>query len=222
MPVPNHSVAPVTKDDIPTVSGFLQDSKLHLAINRFLIKDWPNFSFQNVNYARAIEGSLSNPQSTSLKVVNDTSGKIVAYICYTKRPSGPVKHEKLDPEGDESLANEEVPDGFVPDVYRAVMNADKELEPNLNTDEYISLTYLYVEPSSRRQGIGSWLFQIAQEAALAQNLPLTLFSEPNHHDFFVNRGFGDVKKVDIDLREWAAALSGYGVFRVTRMVRDEH
>ncbi|KAI1303869.1 hypothetical protein F5Y03DRAFT_407170 [Xylaria venustula] len=222
MPIPNHSVAPVTKDDIPTVSGFLQDSKLHLAINRFLIKDWPNLSFQNVNYTRAIEGSLSNPEATSLKVVDDTSGQIVAYICYTKRPSGPVKNEKLDPEGDESQTNEEIPAGFVPDVYRAVMNADRELEPNLDTDEYISLTYLYVEPSSRRQGIGSWLFQIAQDAAVSQKLPLTLFSEPDPHEFFVNRGVRDVKKVDIDLRKWAAPMSGYGLFRVTRMVRDEH
>ncbi|KAI1274707.1 hypothetical protein F5Y07DRAFT_372597 [Xylaria sp. FL0933] len=221
MPVPNYSVAPITKDDVPTIGGFLQDSKLQLAINRFLIVDWPNNSFQKAHYTDAIKGGLSNPRTTSLKVTDNTSGQIVAHLFYTKKASSPGEGQSSATEGDGEQANNQAPDGIVPDVYLAVMDAVKELEPNLDTDEYIELTHLYVEPSSRRQGIGSWLLQIIQEAAAAEKLPLTLFAEPNHHDFFVSHSFRDVKHVDIDLQKWAAPLSGYGVFRVSRMVFEE-
>ncbi|KAI0424387.1 hypothetical protein F5Y09DRAFT_324553 [Xylaria sp. FL1042] len=218
MPVPNYSVVPATEDDIPILGDFLQDSKLQLAINRFLILDWPNFPFQKAHYTNAIKGGLSNPRTTSLKVIDNTSGKLVAQLVYTKKVSPPGEGESSTTEGNGGEANNEVPVGIVPDVYWAVMDAVKELEPNLETDEYIELTHMYVEPSSRRRGIGSRLLQIVEEAAAAENLPLTLFAEPNHHDFFVGHGFRDVKDVDIDLRKWAAPLSGYGVFRVSRMI----
>ncbi|KAI1424638.1 hypothetical protein F5Y12DRAFT_750938 [Xylaria sp. FL1777] len=221
MAVPNYSVVPITDADIPTIGGFLQDSKLDLAINRFLVKDWPNFPVQKAHYTHAIERGVSNPQTTSLKVVDNASGQPVAHLFYTKKASRRVENDKPTTEEKGGHTENEVPVGFVPDVYWAVMSAVEELEPNLDTDEFIELTHLYVQPSSRRQGIGSWLLHIAQEAAIAAKLPLTLFAEPNHHDFFVNRGFGDVKNVDIDLRTWAARLSGYGVFRVSRMVSEK-
>ncbi|KAI3328154.1 hypothetical protein F4824DRAFT_430560 [Ustulina deusta] len=218
MPIPNHSVVPITKDDIPTIGTFLQNSKLQLAINRFLVHDWPNFPLQKAHYTRAIEGGVSNPQTTSLKVINHTSGQPVAHLFYTKKASRFAENDKPAARKKEEQTKNEVPVGFAPEVYWAAMNAAKSLEPNFDTDEYIELTHLYVEPSSRRQGIGSWLLQIAQEAAMDAKLPLTMCSEPNNHDFFANRGFKDTKNADLDLRNWAASLSGYGVFRISRMV----
>ncbi|KAI0436972.1 hypothetical protein F4803DRAFT_566414 [Xylaria telfairii] len=184
MSVPNHQIDSITEEDVSTISYFLQDSKLHLAINRFLIEDWPNPPVQKALYNAAIRASLSNPQTTCLKVVNDTSKEPVAYLFYTKQkqPSG----------------KQEVPAGVTPEVFWAVTNAFQELY--------------------RRQGIGTWLLQMAQDYAAEEKLPFRIIAEPNHHDFFVNRGFRDIKHVDIDLTRWAAPLSGYGMFRMSSMV----
>ncbi|KAI0479873.1 hypothetical protein F4859DRAFT_451946 [Xylaria cf. heliscus] len=207
MSVPNHHVVPMTVDDISIISSFLQDSKLQLAINRFLIKNWPNPPVQNALYTNAVKGGISNPQTTSLKVVNDISKQPVGYIFYTKQkvPSG----------------KKEVPDGVVPEVFWAVTNAAQELQSDFRTEEFIALTHIYVEPSSRRRGIGSWLLQMAQGHAAEEELPLRIIAEPNHHDFFVRRGFRDIKHTDVDLTKWAAPLSGYGAFRISSMVSDE-
>ncbi|RYC65466.1 hypothetical protein CHU98_g742 [Xylaria longipes] len=194
-------------DDIPTMSSFLQDSKLHLAINRFLIEDWPNPPVQNALYTEAVKSGLSNPQTTCLKVVGDISKQSVAYLFYTK--------QKL-PRG-----KNEVPAGVVPEVFWTVTTAVQELQSDLQAEEFIGLTHIYVKPSSRRRGIGTWLLRMAQEHAADEKLPFRIIAEPNHHDFFINRGLRDKKHVDIDLTRWAAPLSGYGTFRISSMVSAE-
>lgn len=243
MPVANHSVIPISKDDIPAIGAFLQASKLQLTINRLLVKDWPNPPLQKAHYTRAIENAVSNPQITSLKVINNTTGEAVAHLFYQKKSSARGGKDEPAQGNKKEQMEMVVPAGFTPAVYWAVMEATNKLEPKLDTDEYIGkaptseaiinssinnyhdflpteLTHLYVEPSSRGQGIGSWLLQIVQEAAAAANMPLSLCSEPNYHGFFVKRGFKDQEHADIDLMQWAAPYTGYGVFRLTRMVSE--
>ncbi|KAI0416338.1 hypothetical protein F5X98DRAFT_344189 [Xylaria grammica] len=210
MSVPNHSVVPMTEDDIPAITKFLQDSKLQLAINRFLISDWPNPPFQKAHYGGVIERSLPDRRMTCLKVINDATKEPVAHLFYSRLPSHP-----------EDQGSKKVPAGFVPDVYRTVMDFSRELKPSFDTEEYIDLTHLYVEPSSRGLGIGSWLLGIAQGAATEAKLPFSLCSEPTHHGFFVSRGLRDLKTVDVDLRKWAPPASGYGIFRMSRMAPAE-
>lgn len=273
MPIPNYSIAPITKDDIPAIGTFLFNSKLQLAINRFLITDWPNLPLQKPHYTGAIERALSDPDTTSLKVVNDITGEPVAHLFYTKKATLHRRVEgggKSASEGDggdkEMKMKKDVPAGFNPDVYQTVMDFVEELEPEFETDEYMGertvfffffhrslsllpthqtgtipnptlqssvqkkliprkilteLTHIYVEPSSRNQGIGTWLLQMAREAARDAGLPFTACAEPNFHRFFVNRGLKDAKYVDVDLRRWAVEKSGFGVFRVSRMVVSE-
>ncbi|KAI1173415.1 hypothetical protein F4777DRAFT_580995 [Nemania sp. FL0916] len=218
MSVPNYSVVPIAEADIPAIGGLLQDSKLCLAINRFLVKDWPNFAIQKPHYTKAVEGGMANPDTTCLKVVNDTSQLPVAHLFYTRKTVPPRDQSSTATETKSEDAKDEVPAGFIADPYWTVVKTVEELEPEFDTDEYMELTHVYVEPSSRGQGIGSWLFQIARDAATTAGLPFTICAEPDHHDFFVKRGFKDVKSVDIDLNKWAAPLSGYGVFRLARMV----
>lgn len=55
------------------------------------------------------------------------------------------------------------------------------------------------------------------EKSKAAGIPLTLVAESESHDFFLKKGFEDVKSVDIDLRQWAPPHSGYGIFRISRM-----
>ncbi|TRX93451.1 hypothetical protein FHL15_005726 [Xylaria flabelliformis] len=190
MSVPNHRVVPMTVDDVPIISSFLQDSKLQLAINRFVIKDWPNPPAQEALYTKAVEGALSNPQATSLKVVDDISKQPVAYLFYTKQKVPSVDRE--------------VPAGVVPEVFWAVTRATQELHSDFQNEEFI----------------GTWLLEMAQKHAADEKLLLRITAEPNHHDFFVNRGFRDIKHVDVDLTRWAAPLSGYGTFRLSSMVSE--
>ncbi|KAI0206890.1 hypothetical protein F4808DRAFT_454805 [Astrocystis sublimbata] len=224
MSVPRHQLAPITVDDIPLVSSFLQDSKLQLAINRFVIKDWPNPSFQNAHYTKAIQGGLTNPQTTCLKVVNEVSQQAVAYLFYTRENTKKQSHSENpggSDVGDEKRNKKEVPDGIVPDVYWAVTDAFEELQSDFGTEDFIGVTHIYVEPSSRQQGIGTWLLNVAREHAIEQKLPFRIIAEPNHHKFFENRGFEDVRSVDIDLTRWAPPLSGYGTFRISSMLMAE-
>ncbi|KAI1357313.1 hypothetical protein F5Y08DRAFT_324570 [Xylaria arbuscula] len=221
MPVENHSVIPINQDDIPAIGAFLQASKLQLTINRLLVKDWPNPTLQKAHYTRAIDNAVSNPNVTSLKVINNVTGDAVAQLFYQKKSCAQERKDELPEDSEEKQAKLEVPESFTPAVYYAVMEAVDKLEPVLDTNEYIELTHMYVEPSSRRQGIGSWLLQIVQEAAVAAKLPLSLCSEPNYHSFFAKRGLKDQKHIDIDLAQWAAPYSGYGPFRLCRMVSQE-
>ncbi|KAI1267268.1 hypothetical protein F5Y18DRAFT_415965 [Xylariaceae sp. FL1019] len=211
MKIPNHIVVPATEDDIPIIGTFLQQSKLQLAINRFVIQDWPNEQFQKTHYT--VKGGLADPQTTTLKVINTVSGRPVAYVVYTRTKT------HADPEA-KATTPIETPPGIVPEVYAAVVNAIGELKPSFDSDEFIDITHIYVEPSSRGKGIGSELVEIAHNVAKETNLPFSICAEPNFHGFFVNRGFRDVNHVDIDLTQWSAPSSGYGAFRISRMVME--
>ncbi|KAI2628658.1 hypothetical protein GGR54DRAFT_588213 [Hypoxylon sp. NC1633] len=224
-PIPDHTILPATEADITTLTDFLVASKLQLAINRFLFKDWPATDAQRANYKTHVESGIKNPRTTSLKVVHDGSGKIVAYLYLTKcskstdvdaRPeAGPADNQGA---ASPRPSRSSVPDALVPSVVKAMTDAMKELEPDIVGGEYFEITHIYVDPMSRKQGIGTALTQLCHDQAQAEDLPLTICAEPNHHDFFSRRGFGDVEHVDIDLRRWAAENSGYGVFRVSRMM----
>ncbi|KAH8201383.1 hypothetical protein TruAng_004466 [Truncatella angustata] len=130
MSIPGHSIVPLTADDILTTTSFLQDSKLQLAINRFLIKDWPNEAVQRPLYQAAIEGGLKNPNTTSLKVVNDKSGETVGYFFFTKRGQPAPDEDKASKSKIEN-AGQNVPPGLVPEVFHAVMKAVETLESDV-------------------------------------------------------------------------------------------
>ncbi|KAI1079345.1 hypothetical protein F5B20DRAFT_544572 [Whalleya microplaca] len=220
MSIPGHSILPVVEADLPTLTEFLQASKLQLAINRFLFKDWPAVSAQRANSRAAVESGLRDPQTNSLKVVNDSSGIIVAHLFLTRHSSSNSETRSTSSSGKaaekESQSQVQVPQSMVPAVLETVRDAMRELKPEFDGD-YIELTHIYVEPSSRNQGIGTQLVQVCRDRARADGLPLTICAEPNHHDFFLKRGFRDTKHVDIDLRHWAPEHNGYGIFRVSRM-----
>ncbi|KAI1380508.1 hypothetical protein F4677DRAFT_441822 [Hypoxylon crocopeplum] len=216
--IPDHSILPIVEGDEPTLTDFLLASKLQLAINRFVFKDWPAEAAQRANYGAAVHSGLQNPETTSLKVVHEESGEIVAHLFLTRRNKSsdaekPSNSDKTDEKGSQS----ETADALVPAVVGAVTAAIKELEPEAIEGDYFEITHIYVKPSSRRRGIGTQLIQLCRERAQVAGVPLTICAEPNHHDFFLKRGFREAKHVDIDLRQWAAENSGYGVFRISRM-----
>lgn len=233
MSILNHSILPATEADLPVIAGFLLASKLQLAVNRFLFKDWPNEPAQRDLYTSAVEGGFKDPQSTTLKVVDDRSGETVAHLILKRRTGGEAKEPAVDVDG-----TQEVPRGMDPDVLPTVMRMIREVDEEMQgidhirendsvhvscifTDRYLEITHIYVKPTSRRQGIGSQLVQLSIEKAKAAGVPLAIASEPDAHEFFLRQGFRDTKHSDIDLSQWAPPHSGWGVFRLAGMIRSE-
>lgn len=75
-----------------------------------------------------------------------------------------------------------------------------------------------VEPSYQRQGVGSRLIQLGFDRARAEGLPLAIAAEAPAYGFFDTLGFKETRHVDIDLRKYAPANSGFGIFRLTGMI----
>lgn len=75
-----------------------------------------------------------------------------------------------------------------------------------------------VKPSFQRNGIGSKLVQLGSHRARAEGIPLVVCAEAPAYEFFVKLGFQDTRHCDIDLRKYAPANSGFGVFRLSGMI----
>ncbi|RSL68755.1 hypothetical protein CEP53_002456 [Fusarium sp. AF-6] len=210
------SILPVTKSDLPVLAEFVHSSKLGLTINRLLYLDWPNDAAQKPLYKRAVESSFNNDTVQCLKAVDEESNELVGYLVLT--PKTPVEARK-DTEIGSDFEEQGVPDGMHAGVWSAVNNAAAEIKRETDRLDHLELTYIYVKSSHRRRGVGSLLLQEAFRRAHAAGLPLALCSEPAAYNFYKNRGFRDTKHIDIDLRLWAPPFTGFGIFRLSGMIR---
>ncbi|KAI8649350.1 N-acetyltransferase domain-containing protein [Fusarium sp. Ph1] len=210
------SILPVAGSDLPMLAEFVHSSKLCLTINRLLYLDWPNDAAQKPQYRRAVESSFNNDKVQCLKAVDEESNELVGYLVLT--PKTPVEARK-DTEIGSDAEEKNVPEGMHAGVWSAVTNAAAEINRETDSLEHLELTYIYVKPSHREKGIGSLLLQEAFLRAHADRVPLALCSEPAAYSFYKNRGFQDTKHVDIDLRLWAPPYTGFGIFRLSGMIR---
>jgi N-acetylglutamate synthase-like GNAT family acetyltransferase len=224
-----YSILPVEKSDISFLGNFLYTCKLALPINRLLFKHWPNGEAQKEIYTGAIRSGHEDPNLEDFKVINEEGG-VVGYLALSrKRPV--QKSEKREEEGGKDDGEEGV---FVEDVLKSVMEAVGEIGKSIEgVDHYgtygptfalawwllmeTEITYITVSPFYRRQGIGSQLINIGLERAKREGLPLFVCSEPEAHAFFLAQGLKDNKHFDIDLAQWAAPESGFGLFRLSGM-----
>lgn len=90
---------------------------------------------------------------------------------------------------------------------------------SLNYSEHIltitDIVYVYVKSSARRKGVGAQLIKFAQEQARTAGLPLATCAEPESLPFFLSEGLSEIVHEDMDLRNFAAPYTGFGVFRLT-------
>ncbi|KAM5360142.1 hypothetical protein ACJZ2D_013957 [Fusarium nematophilum] len=207
------SILPISSSDLPTLAEFIHSSKLRLAINRLLFHDWPNDASQKPIYSQAVESAFNNPAVHCLKAVDQRSKDIIGYLVLTRKQP----EEGSSPE-EQSTGGEDAPDGMNPDVFSTVVQAAKEISQETDKLDRLELTYIYVNSSHRRQGIGSLLMQEACSRAEAEGVTLSVCSEPAAYEFFKKRGFQDTRHVDIDLCKWAPPYSGFGLFRLSGMV----
>ncbi|EEU41578.1 uncharacterized protein NECHADRAFT_54033 [Fusarium vanettenii 77-13-4] len=210
------SILPVASSDLPMLSEFVHSSKLCLTINRLLYLNWPNDAAQKPQYRRAVESSFNNDNVQCLKAVDEESNELVGYLVLT--PKTPVEARK-DSEIGSDVEEQSVPEGMHAGVLSAVNSAAAEINRETDSLDHLELTYIYVKPSHRQKGIGSLLLQEAFSRADAAHVPLALCSEPAAYTFYKNRGFQDTKHVDIDLRLWAPPYTGFGIFRLSGMIR---
>ncbi|RSM07408.1 hypothetical protein CEP52_005261 [Fusarium oligoseptatum] len=210
------SIRPVAGPDLSLLAEFVHSSKLCLTINRLLYLDWPNEAAQKHQYRRAVESSFNNDTIQCLKAVDEESNELVGYLVLT--PKTPVE-ESRDTEIGIDVEEQGVPEGMHAGVWSAVNNAAAEINRQTDSLDQLELTYIYVKPSYRQRGIGSLLLQEAFRRANAGRVPLVLCSEPAAYNFYKNRGFQDTKHVDIDLRLWAPPFTGFGIFRLSGMIR---
>lgn len=131
--IPHHAILPLEASDIPAFAAQLQASKLPLTINHLLCKDWPNEAAQKAQCTKAVEGALNNPDVERFKVVENSSGNMVAHLVIThKKPESDTKE----------LANEvnnvpAVPEGMVPEIFHLVMDTSAELQSAMKQTEHL-------------------------------------------------------------------------------------
>ncbi|RSL74664.1 hypothetical protein CEP51_011502 [Fusarium floridanum] len=192
------SILPVTKSDLPVLAEF------------------PNDAAQKPLYKRAVKSSFNNDTVQCLKAVDEESNELVGYLVLT--PKTPVEARKVTEIGSD-FEEQGVPEGMHAGVWSAVNKAAAEIKRETDSLDHLELTYIYVKLSYRQKGIGSLLLQEAFRRAHADRVPLALCSEPAAYSFYKNRGFQDTKHVDIDLRLWAPPYTGFGIFRLSGMIR---
>ncbi|KAH7118573.1 hypothetical protein B0J13DRAFT_629699 [Dactylonectria estremocensis] len=206
-------IFPVEGADVPTIAEYLLTCKLRLTINRLLYADWPNETVQRRQCNKAVQGGFDDPNTENLKVVDVASGALVGYLGLTRKY--PPKADQPGGGGDK---DSDVPEIFVPHVYKAVVKSVGEVLEETNKTDHFDVTYILVKPSYRRRGIGSQLMREAFARAEAAGIPLNALCEPAAYEFFAGQGLKETKQCDVDLSKWAPSGSGFGNFRFRGMV----
>ncbi|KAH7034769.1 uncharacterized protein B0I36DRAFT_381631 [Microdochium trichocladiopsis] len=218
-----YSAHPILPADVPEIAEFLCASKLSLAVNRLLYKDWPAFNVQKAHYTAALRGR--DPNNNGWKVVEDESGVAVGHLFLTKSDPSSRTDGSGDAGGTESedkvaASAGEVPGGMVPEVYRMVMETVKNVDEQsaLANVEHLRLTHIWVTPSHRGRGIGTSLITLCQNKARetsGDGRPLFVSCEPQLEPFLSGKcGFQHTGHADMDLASHAPVYSGFGPFRL--------
>lgn len=107
----------VEENNLGELTALLHATKLALSINRLIIQDWPNDPAQEKLYRGAVEGALHSEGIEDWKATDESAGKIIGYLAQT------VQDPKFKDKNDSENSQSQVPEGVVPEVYEAVMQA---------------------------------------------------------------------------------------------------
>lgn len=114
---PSIALERVQQEDLEELTTLLHANKFALSINRLIIQDWPNDEAQKKLYINAVEGALHADAIEDWKAVDKETGKIAGYIAFT------IQEPKGDYERSFKESSENIPDGVVPELLRAVNEA---------------------------------------------------------------------------------------------------
>ena len=230
---PALSLLPVEQADLPTLRDLVHSCKLPLAINRLIIKDWPNEPVQKRQDFASVNGAFESPTVEDLKLVDDETGDIIGCLV--------LRHDEAKDAGNggEAIAEpaltaqDSVPEGVDPDVMKAMLAATATVEAATN-EAHLSthlpttsrcranscpeIVYICVKQSRRRQGAGSVMMKACKAKARSSGLPLVICAEPAAVAFLTKQGFGETAHGDIDLSQFVVPMSGFGIFGLTGMI----
>lgn len=223
----------VEEKDLDELTTLLHANKLDLSINRLIIKDWPNDEAQRKLYRGALEGALHSTDIEDWKAVDNETGAIAGYVAYTVQR--PKTEDTMPSRGPEDA----VPEGVVPEVFKAITQATNVItratpnverigivyllrSPNLKTSVLTTteLVYIGVQRTYRNRGIGSQLLGKCLAAGKELQLPVILHAEPVARAFFEHHKFQEFAHGEVDLGRFAPPFSGFGLFRLTGMSRE--
>ncbi|KAL1857233.1 hypothetical protein Plec18167_004711 [Paecilomyces lecythidis] len=149
------------------------------------------------------------------KATDGDLNAIIGYIVLARKTA--TKGDSMAP-GQSADNGYNVPEGINPGLLAEVSAANISIsQATENIDRY-ELIYMCVEPSYQRQGVGSSLLQLGFDRARAEGLPLVVAGEAPAYGFFDTVGFKETRHIDIDLRKYTPANSGFGNFRLTGMI----
>lgn len=126
------SIQPATEADLPTIAEFVHESKLALTINRVLFYDWPNDAAQRPVYRNAVESSFRDPDSETLKVIDNESGSIVGHLVLSRKTPAKAKSATVTAEGSDEKPK--APDGMNQEVFDTVKKYAPEMDTEKNVD----------------------------------------------------------------------------------------
>lgn len=92
---PSKTVTSLLAEDLEAAIDMTIECKNDLAISMFLVKDYPNPKGRRLTTEPAIKGSLEDPDSTCVKVVDDETGELLGCFVYKRsRPQEAKVEEK--------------------------------------------------------------------------------------------------------------------------------
>ena len=137
------SIHPVSPSDLPTLGDFLYSCKLTLTINKLLFKEWPNEATQKPIYTGAVERANKDPEVEDLKVVDEKSGEIVAYLALTrKRPAAKTEQPPAEDNGEGK--KQDAPDFFNPDVLSLVGATSAEIAKEMEGIDHFGMYITFI------------------------------------------------------------------------------
>ncbi|KAI0160895.1 acyl-CoA N-acyltransferase [Hypoxylon sp. FL1284] len=168
-----------------------------------------------------IRGWVANPRTRLFKVVEDASGRMVAFAKWDP----PASFKGLDDESaveeppkDEGGAAEALrgPEGGNEELFRDLFAGMKRLREKWDVDEKLLLHMIAVGPECRGRGIATALMKSVLEVADAEGVPAYLEALPLAVPLYRRLGFVGIDSVEFDIAK--AGLEGRPV--LTIMMRE--
>lgn len=138
MAVPDFTIAPVERDDLPILAQFLHSSKQALSINRLIFLNWPNDELQMQMYTGAVTGGFESSEMHDFKAVNNETKEIIGYIVFQKNGG------KTDDEiaiRNRQVAESQIPEGINPPLMTDVNNATLEISKPADKIDHVGKVF---------------------------------------------------------------------------------
>ncbi|CAJ2501476.1 Uu.00g043290.m01.CDS01 [Anthostomella pinea] len=201
--------------DLRALAEINQRTSSQEPVFRFAFKDGADRQTLVGFFEVRIASRFDDPLTEIFKAVDDSTGEIAGYACWTLEPLGKAK----EPPTGKVIQNVDMSCMNLDFVMAAGVIAEK-LNKYRKGEEHYYLSGFAVTPLHQGQGIGTQLLKHCLQLADKASLPTWLTALPGSHTLYLREGFTDVDHQDFDLNSWDRdRCRGYGIYRQYAMVR---